>query len=346
MSDYATTSTPNRPRHTAVSRLSVIQRRIRANGRQGVWRDPPGSSVPQAGFAWKMFADGKTILRGGGGIFRDQLPVLLFGVDRFLPPFFGIESFVFPSFLNPQNALLTQPIYGFSTTYHPKFPYALQYNLNLEQEIAPGTILSAGFVGARGNHLPREADANPFQPALGHRYNPNLPSPLTTVLTDAQSFYDSFQLSVSKQYAHNLSWQLFYTWSHSIDDASTNFSPSKLSMNHQPRRILSIAREAGAGQDSTSGTISSPTLSMSCLLDAEEASSAGNSPLLPAFAATSLPVLSFDNAGLQSLLTSERPNLVGNPYTVLVQTAAASVLRPAGSGECLCIAPSRPVWQR
>jgi len=148
---------------------------------------------PQAGFAWKIFADGKTILRGGGGIFRNQLPVLLFGVDRFLPPFFGIESFVFPSFLNPQNALLTQPIYGFSTTYHPKFPYALQYNLNLEREIAPGTILSAAFVGARGNHLPREADANPFQPALGHRYNPNLPSPLITVLTDAQSFYHSFQ---------------------------------------------------------------------------------------------------------------------------------------------------------
>jgi outer membrane receptor protein involved in Fe transport len=44
-------------------------------------RDTPGSFVPQAGFAWKIFADSKTILRGGGGIFRDQLPVLLFGVE-------------------------------------------------------------------------------------------------------------------------------------------------------------------------------------------------------------------------------------------------------------------------
>jgi len=31
---------------------------------------------PQAGFAWNIFGDGKTVLRGGGGIFRDQLPVL------------------------------------------------------------------------------------------------------------------------------------------------------------------------------------------------------------------------------------------------------------------------------
>ena len=111
---------------------------------------------PQAGFAWDIFGDGKTMLRGGAGIFRDQFPVFLFGVDRFLSPFFSINSFVFPTFLNPQNALLTQPIYLLSTTYHPKFPYALQYNLNLEREIAPGTILSAGYFGARGNHLPRE----------------------------------------------------------------------------------------------------------------------------------------------------------------------------------------------
>src|SRR5262249_48757155 len=62
---------------------------------------------PQAGFAWNTFGDGKTVLRGGVGIFHDQLPFVLFGVDRFLPPFFGIDSFVFPSFLDPQNALLS-----------------------------------------------------------------------------------------------------------------------------------------------------------------------------------------------------------------------------------------------
>src|SRR5215467_7163782 len=122
---------------------------------------------PQAGFAWNIFGDGKTVLRGGTGILRDQLPVLLFGDDRFLPPFFGLDSFVFPSFLNPLNAALTQPLYVVSTTYHPKFPYALQYNLNLEREIAPGIFLTAGYLGTRGNHLLREVEANPFEAALG-----------------------------------------------------------------------------------------------------------------------------------------------------------------------------------
>ena len=158
------------------------------------------------------------------GIFRDQLPVILFGVDRFLPPFFGINSYVFPSFLNPQNAVLTQPI----VPHRDDVPSEVPVRAAIQSQ--PGTGNRAGHDSQRRDTLalaaityPREAEQNPFEPALGHRYNPNLPSPLQTVLTDAQSFYNSFQLSVSKQHANNLSWQVFYTLSHSIDDASNSF---------------------------------------------------------------------------------------------------------------------------
>jgi hypothetical protein len=271
---------------------------------------------PQAGFAWNVFGDGKTVLRSGIGIFRDQLPVLLFGVDRFLPPFFGIDSFVFPTFLNPQRALLTQPIYVLSTTYHPKFPYALQYNLNLEREIAPATILSAGYFGARGNHLPREAEQNPFEPASGHRYNPNLPSPLLTVLTDAQSFYNSFQLSVSRQHVHSVSWQAFYTFSHSIDDASTNFSIE--TVNDPPTSQDIFDRKGSRGRSGfdirhnfVANVVYELPLGRGSHFGGWQISAvAGVHSNVPF-----TPVLSFDNAGLQSLLTSERPDLVGNPYT-------------------------------
>ena len=94
----------------------------------------------------------------------------------------------------------------------------------MERELAQGMILSAGYFGTRGNHLTREAEENPFEPALGHRYNPNLASPLIADLTDGQSFYNSFQVSVSKRYAHNLFWQASYTLAHSVDDASVDFN--------------------------------------------------------------------------------------------------------------------------
>ena len=270
---------------------------------------------PQAGFAWNMFGDGRTVLRGGTGIFRDQLPLLLSGVDRFLPPFFGIDSFVFPTFLNPQNALLTQPLYVLSTTYHPKFPYALQYNLNLEREIA-GTILSVGYFGARGNHLPREAEQNPFQPALGHRYNPNMPSPLLAVLTDAQSFYNSFQLSVSKQYAHSISWQAFYTFSHSVDDASANFSIE--TVNDPPTSQNIFDRKGSRGRSAfdirhnfVANVVYELPFGRRSHLGGWQISAVASVHSNVPFT----PVLAFDNADLRSLLTSERPDLAGNPYT-------------------------------
>jgi hypothetical protein len=47
-----------------------------------VFAATPLDLVLQVGFAWNMSGDGKTVLRGGSGIFRDQFPVILFGIDR------------------------------------------------------------------------------------------------------------------------------------------------------------------------------------------------------------------------------------------------------------------------
>ena len=323
----------------ATSRLSVnvglrydfYSNPTEAHGRLSAIRNPATDSAPtvgklftgtprdlfspQAGFAWNIFGNGKTVLRGGAGVFRDQIPFILFGVDRFLPPFFGINSYVFPSFLNPQNALLTQPLYVIQMTYHPKLPYALQYNLNLEREIAPGTILTAGYFGARGNHLPREAEQNPFEPALGHRHNPNLPSPLLMVLTDAQSFYNSFQLSVSHQYANTISWQAFYTFSHSIDDGSSNVSIEAVNEPATTQDPFNRKGDRGrSGFDIRHNFVANVVYDLpfghKTQFGGWQISAIAHLHSNVPFT----PVLAFDNAGLQSLLTSERPDLVGNPY--------------------------------
>ncbi|MBV9181608.1 MAG: TonB-dependent receptor [Acidobacteria bacterium] len=323
----------------ATSRLSVnvglrydfYSNPIEAHGRMSVIRNPATDSgptvgnlfattprdlfSPQAGFAWNMFGDGKTILRGGTGIFRDQIPFILFGVDRFLPPFESFNSYVFPNFLNPQSAQLALPLYVLQMTYHPKFPYAWQYNLNLEREIAPGTVLTAGYLGARGNHLPREVEANPFQPAFRHRSNPNLPSPLLEDLTDAQSFYNSFQLSVSQQHAHNISWQAFYTFSHSVDDASSNVSIE--AVNEPPTTQDPFNRKFDRGRSGfdirhnfVANVVYELPFWRARQFGGWEVSAVADVHSNVPFT----PVLGFDNADVQSLLTSERPNLAGNPY--------------------------------
>ena len=272
---------------------------------------------PRAGFAWNIFGDSKTVLRGGSGIFRDRLPVAVFGLDRLLPPFFSIKSFVFPNFLSPQQAAVVEPLYPFSTSYHPKFPYALQYNLNLEREVAAHAIVTVGYIGARGNHLTRLVEQNPFEPALGHRNNPNLPSGLLGDLTDAQSFYNSLQLSISQQRAHNVSWQVFYTFSHSIDDASGSVATFE-SLNEPITTQNPFNRKGDRGRSGfdirhnfVANVVYELPFARNSFFGGWQISGIvgvhSNVPFTP--------MLAFDNADQQSLVISERPNLVGNPYT-------------------------------
>ena len=301
-----------------------------AFGRESAFRDPATDSAPtvgkvfagtpldllspQAGLAWNVFGNGQTVLRSGFGIYRDQLPEIVFGITRFLPPFFGMEEFVFPQFLSPQNPAVTQPLDAFATTYYPKFPCALEYNLNVERELPAGMILSAGYFGTRGNHLTREGEGNPFEPALGTRYNPNLPSPLLTALTDAQSFYNSFQVSVSRHSAHNLSWRGSYTLAHSIDDASVDLQVE--SVNDPPGSQNIFDRKGSRGpsdfdiRNNFAGNVVYDLPGRGHLLGGWQVSAVANVHSGVPFT----PVLDFDNADMQSLLIPERPNLVGNPH--------------------------------
>ncbi len=254
------------------------------------------------------------MVRSGFGIYRDQLPEIVFGIERFLPPFFGLEEFVFPQFLSPQNAALSQPLDAFATTYYPKFPYVMQYNLNVERELAQGMILTAGYFGTRGNHLTREGEGNPFEPALGHRFNPNLASPLILALTDAQSFYNSGQVSISRHYSHNLSWQVSYTLAHSIDDASVDLQVE--SVNDPPGSQSIFDRKGSRGRSSFdirhnfAANAAYQMPGRGGLLGGWQIAAVASVHSGVPFT----PVLAFDNADIQSLLIPERPDLVGNPY--------------------------------
>ena len=191
----------------------------------------------------------------------------------------------------------------------------LEYNLNLQREIAPGIILNAGCLGARGNHLTREAEQNPFLAAEGHRYNPNLPSPLLGVLTDAQSFYNSFQFSVSKHYAHGLSWQAFYTFSHSIDDASMSLNVEAVNEPPTSQDIFNRKGSRGrSGFDSRHNFVANVVYE----LPFGNGSHFGGSQISAVASVHSnvpfTPMLAFDNADVQSIVISERPDVAGNPY--------------------------------
>jgi len=132
-------------------------------------------------------------------------------------------------------------------------PYAMQYNLTIQRELAAGMVLSVGYNGATGVHLFSEREANfplaasnqfntigqpnpNYNPAatgspgsltnpfVGEVSNPNLGS-MTMDAAASHSTYNSLQAQLNRQFSSRLSGQVAYTWSkcRSDGDVSSGF---------------------------------------------------------------------------------------------------------------------------
>jgi len=198
------------------------------------WHNNPSlkNFAPRVGLVWDPFKTGKTSVRAGFGIFFDEiLPKYYFFTGSLNPPFTTRTSLTNPPFPNvvanfdpnmvkPQLQVVSSDL---------KTPYIMQYNLAIQRQLPWNWDFTIGYAGSRGNHLIRVGDINlapwiiangnkVFQPQLGRR-NPNFVGVWQRV-TDAQSFYNSLQVSAMRRFAGGFRAQASYTFSRSVDDAS------------------------------------------------------------------------------------------------------------------------------
>ncbi|MBV8475961.1 MAG: TonB-dependent receptor [Acidobacteria bacterium] len=205
---------------------------------------------PRVGFAWDLFHNGKTALRGGAGLF-DVLPLLyqFILLTNQAYPFFSYVNFNSPgpgSFYAgiPANP----PLSALRSTYvepHPKRNYVMQWNLNLQQQITPSLAGMIAYVGSRGIHQPFRVDEAdlvlPTKTPYGYLWpqvdasgnlisGPNAGNPPSTInplfgsirsmFYEGHSYYNALELQLSKRMSHGFQVQGTYTWSKSIDTSS------------------------------------------------------------------------------------------------------------------------------
>jgi len=199
---------------------------------------------PRFGFNWnpRTSADGiigkltggdKTVFRGGYSRTNDY---------GFININLNIASaFPFVAALNPaltnaytslQNATFTgDPLQITRTIVGEDFrsPYADQYSLEVQRELAKDWVLRVGYVGTKGTALFQTVDGNPALPRNSRTETLRRQDPTRGIIrlrcNCAESIYHSLQTSLEKRLTNNFSFGMHYTWSAFIDTASEIFNP-------------------------------------------------------------------------------------------------------------------------
>lgn len=212
--------------------------------------------APRVGLAWKPFANGKTSVRAGFGIFYSPLWSDWYAAAGTNPPFTLVGSVNNPSFPNAYSQIGSQPFVSGSINtqdYLPEYPYVMQYNMTIQQQIGRNGVVTASYAGSRGVHLPRLVDLNQspqtilsdgtiFFPVGSTRQNPNF-GILRMAKTDGLSYYNALELSWEKRLGRGLSYRASYTWSKSIDTGSLFITPG--GANDMPQNPVNLKAERG-----------------------------------------------------------------------------------------------------
>lgn len=192
-------------------------------------RSDPYNLAPRVGVAYRPWTKRKLVVRAGFGIFYDSSVYSRFVGNMANQPPFATASTLLTSpaeVLTLENGFPMVRSGVVTNTYavDPNFrtPYGQTWNLTFENEIAQDLILSVGYIGTKGTKLdlllgPNRATSSAGSGGLALKNAQQF----TYETSGASSIYQGLQVVLRRQFHNGLSASAYYTYSKSIDDASS-----------------------------------------------------------------------------------------------------------------------------
>ena len=212
----------------------------------GLYEAPGTAFGPRLGFAYDVFGNGRTALRGGFGMFKDRLQ----GNPTFnlngQPPIAYSPTLYYgsltdyadtPGSFGPSSSNM---LYGYNDQ-----ATTMNFSIGLQQQIW-GTVIDASYVGSQARHQMASVNINPipmyarFNTANQDPTNPGRPLPdvflrpyfghndINYRNNGVNSNYNSFQLSANRRFTRGLQFGVAYTWSRTMgvaDGDTSGLSP-------------------------------------------------------------------------------------------------------------------------
>jgi hypothetical protein len=193
---------------------------------------------PRIGLSYSPFGSGKTAIRASFGLQHALLDTLDYRFDQAAP---------FNTVYANKNSTVTNPTGGTSAVSPSTVqsdistPSVLAWTLRVEQQVAPNTSLTVGYVGSHGYHQILSGDLNESASVVcpnpscptgaaslpnGTIYYPTTTKPNTALanttswFSEGSSSYNALEVDLRRSFANGFQLRANYTYARNLDDGS------------------------------------------------------------------------------------------------------------------------------